>query len=388
MNQTLNIQVVKSANTFKALKVDWDSLYENAHEMTIFSSWEWMFTWWEVFADQFQRELHILCLYQNNELVGIAPFQIDLVYPKSLIQGKTLRFIGSGEAYEDSITSESQDFIVKQGFETTVINCISEYLEAHKKLWDFADFQFIQPDALILQCFTSSSTTIARSARQEGVRFYIPDYEIPDDYVQSLGKRWRKMFAKKSRLIERDGTVSIQSTETLEAVKPALTLLSDMHCSRWRAILGSCIFDSKRFYSFHEKILERLVPQKKAAIKTLMLNDKPLAAYYIFEDKGQVHYYQSGFYAEHANRYSPLFLLVVNEIKTVIEQGKKFDFMYDDAADSYKKRQYAASSEPMIRLFWTPQPLRLTIYNKSKSIKDKLSAIRETMRNKNKEKRG
>jgi len=388
MNPAINIQVVKSVDAFKGLKTDWNNLYKNVHESTIFSSWDWMFTWWEVFADQFQRELHILCLYQNNELVGIAPFQIDRVYPKSLIQGKTLRFIGSGEAYEDSITSESQDFIVKQGFETIAINCISDYLEVHKKLWDFADFQFIRPDALILQCFTSSNAPVARSARQEGVRFYIPDYETSDDYVQSLGKRWRKMFTKKSRLLERDGTVIIHSTEAKKAIKPALTLLSDMHCSRWREKLGTCIFDSNRFYTFHEKILERLVPQKKAAIKTLMLDDKPLAAYYIFEDKGQVHYYQSGFYAEHANRYSPLFILVVNEIKNAIEQGQYFDFMFDDNADSYKKRQYAASSEPMIRLFWTPQPLRLTIYNQSKSIKDKLSAMREIIRNKNKEKRG
>ena len=111
--KALSLRLIDSVEDFQALKTDWDTLYDKCEGGSIFSSWDWMFTWWEVFKDQFDRELFILALYQEGELVGLAPFQICTPpSPKSLIQGKTLNFIGNGEASEDAIVSEFQDFIV------------------------------------------------------------------------------------------------------------------------------------------------------------------------------------------------------------------------------------------------------------------------------------
>ncbi len=384
--QASSLRLVNSIEDFKLLQVDWDNLYDKCDRNSVFSSWDWVFTWWEVFKDQFERELFILCLYQKDELVGIAPFQISKSFPKSLVQGKTLQFIGSGEAYKDSIVSEFQDFIVLPEWESEMISLVSEYLIEYRSKWDFADFEFLLKDALILQCFDDGSkeynqdqSQIVRQKIEYGVRFSIPKMESYEEYQAHMGGRWRKMLGKKGRKLARDGEVRTESTETLDSIKPALAQLADMNCYRWKEKTGSCIFDSSRFVAFHQKIMTRLIPKNRAVIKTLYLDNDALASYYTFNDKGRIHYYQSGFHAQYANKYSPLFLLICNEIGESIKNNQMFDFMFADDSNSYKKDQYCCEYESMYRLRWTAQPIRFTAYSGAKKIQNNLQSIKSKL---------
>ena len=203
----------------------------------------------------------------------------------------------------------------------------------------------------------------------------IPELENLEDYLSGMGRRWRKMYAKKNRLLTRDGEVKIESTDTLEGFPEAFEQLSAMHCSRWKEKLDHCIFESSHFTTFHKKILERLLPEKKAFIKTLTLNNEKLATYYCLTDKGQIHYYQSGFYSTYANKYSPLFILVCKEIGQSIKNGQLFDFMYADSTNSYKQNQYNAKPVKMYRLRWTPNPIRMYIFRCVKVMKEKLTKL-------------
>lgn len=370
----LSTVLINSLEDFKLLKDQWDNLYQKCNRSSIFSSWEWMYTWWEVYKDQFKRQLYILCFYQDGKLIGIAPFQIDSRYPQSLVQGKTLRFIGLGDSRNDRVVSQYLDFIVSPGFESIIIDAVSNYLIQRKSDWHFADFEYLLEGSLILQCFISNKSKVARQKIDYGVKFTIPETDDFESYKKILGSRWRKMYLKKDRLLTRDGEVTIETTDTLNSIKPALDQLSKMHCSRWKGKVDHCVFESPRFLEFHQKVLTRLLPQNKAFIKTLSLNNEALASYYVFSDKGNIHYYQSGFYAKRANRYSPLFILVCKEIGRVIKNKQVFDFMYTDTTDSYKKNQYAAESEKMYRLRWTPHSYRLFIFRCAKAMQTKILA--------------
>jgi len=375
------IKLVNTIEGFKALEHDWNKLYEKSVRTTIFSSWDWMFTWWEVFHDELSRKLYILCLYDGDELLGIAPFHIYKHYPKSLVQGKTLQFIASGNKQDENVTSEYLDFIVLPEKESEMVVAVSEYLVKHKRQWDFADFEYLLEDALILDCF-KVKTKIARVEKQEGVRFYISPKKSFDEHKPLMGKRWRKMLDRKNRILERDHEVSIVTTDTEESLEPALALLADMHCSRIKDKVGYCAFDSKKFTQFHRTILKRFSPQNKAVIKTLYIGEEPLAIYYVFVDKGQWHYYQSGFYSEHANRYSPLFLLVCREIGETFKLNKVFDFMHAPSENSYKKEQYAAESTPMVQLYWSTMPIRFSIFNTAKFIRKELLSLKAKIKSK------
>jgi hypothetical protein len=381
--KALSLRLVNSVEEFHALQKEWDTLYDKCDRNSVFSSWDWAFTWWEVFNDQFDRELFILCLYQDEQLIGIAPLQICTPpAPKSLIQGKTLQFIGNGEAFDDSIVSEFQDFIVLPEFESEMIQTVSDYLVEHSNKWNFADFEFLLKDALILQCFSKMDSGIDRYKMEYGVRFSIPKMESFEQYKEQMGSRWKKMLTKKGNKLARDGEVTTVATESFDSIKPALDQIAEMNCTRWRERTGACIFDSNRFVEFHEKIMARLIPKNRAVIKTLQLDGEAMASYYTFNDKGRIHYYQSGFYAEYGNRYSPLFLLVCNEIGESIKNNQKFDFMFADDANSYKKDQYSCEHEPMYRLRWSSQKFRLPLFHSAKRAQNAVLSMKESLQKK------
>ncbi len=396
ITSALSLRLIDSIDDFQYLQKDWDALYDSCNRSRIFCSWDWMFTWWEVFKDQYDRELFILAIYQEDELVGLAPFQICTPpLPKSLIQGKTLYFIGNGESLDDSIVSECQDFIVSPEHESEMIQLVSEYLTKHSKKWNFADFEFLLKDALILQCFDDvgshgkrHASKINRYKMEYGVRFFIPKMESFEQYQEQMGKRWRKMFTKKGNKLLRDGEVTTLATESLDSIKPALDQLAEMNCSRWKDRTGSCIFDSNRFVAFHEKIMTRLIPKNRAAIKTLHLDGEALSSYYTFSDKGRIHYYQSGFHREYGNRYSPLFLLVCNEIGESIKNNQIFDFMFADEKTSYKKEQYSCEHEPMYRLRWSAQKHRLPLFHSAKYAQNIVTSLKQTLKEKFNKRRG
>ena len=394
--KALSLRLIDSIEDFRSLKKDWDVLYDKSERNSIFSSWDWMFTWWEVFKDQFDRELFILALYQESDLVGLAPFQICTPpLPKSLVQGKTLHFIGNGEAFDDSIISEFQDFMVLPEYELELIQLVSEYLTKHSDKWNFADFEFLLKDALILKCFDDVSpygsrhtNKVDRYKVKYGVRFSIPKMDSFEQYQEQMGKRWSNMFTKKGNKLLRHGEVTTVATESLDSISPALEQLAEMNSNRWRERTGKCIFDSSRFVEFHQKIMARLIPKKRAAIKTLYLDGEAMASYYMFTDKNQVHYYQSGFYKKYSNKYSPLFLLICNEIGESIKNNQMFDFMFADDVNSYKKEQYSCEHEPMYRLRWSSQKYRLPLFYFAKNAQNTVLSIKKTLKEKLNKKRG
>ena len=258
-------------------------------------------------------------------------------------------------------------------------SAVTEYLNKNWRKWDFADFQFLLESSNISKCFENQETKINTHLSQYGNRFYIPAVNDFDDFQDQLGNRWSKMFIKKSRKLDKDGDVRIDASSDIATARIAFKRLADMHEARWKNRTDVNIFRSKLFNEFHTKLLERLVPQNKAFIKTLFLNDEPLACYYYFTDKSQLHYYQSGFHTKHANRYSPLFLLVCHEINVAVNKKILFDFMFDENSLSYKKEQYAAQSKPMYRLMWSPYKSRMFKHKYAKVIQNKYLKIKSSL---------
>ena len=363
----LHTKIVSSPLEFKALESSWNQLYETLEDATIFSSWTWLFTWWETFSACDLRDLFILCSYDGEQLVGVAPFQIERKYPHTYIQGRTLRFLASGECLTDNVATPFVDLLILKGYEEVVISSIEHVLTEHQSRWDFAEFDFLLEDSLIFRCY-SRSEKIYQQRYANGYRYEIPTISDQDAYIETLARRWRKDFNKKDRVLNKAGELSIKQS-TLDTLDDSMDLLQAMHRDRWQARASFLVFESKHFDDFHREILRRLIPQNKAYIRTLYLNNEPLSCYYAFEDKNQIHYYQSAFYGTNANRYMPLFYLVCKEIGRAMEQGKRFDFMFDDNPESYKKHQYSAASKPMYRLVWTSSKCRLGVFNLYKKYK-------------------
>jgi len=42
---------------FAALKQEWEELYDNPPLVTLFQSWAWLYSWWEIYGERYELRL-------------------------------------------------------------------------------------------------------------------------------------------------------------------------------------------------------------------------------------------------------------------------------------------------------------------------------------------
>src|SRR3989338_3025855 len=133
MESVINLKIVRDEESFKAISYEWNCLLEKSSSDNIFLTWEWLYNWWEIFKEG--RKLNIITFWEEDELIGIAPFLIREVKHFGLIRYRKIEFLASGEDEEDEICSEYLNFIIKKEREEQVIDELINYLINNNE-WD------------------------------------------------------------------------------------------------------------------------------------------------------------------------------------------------------------------------------------------------------------
>src|SRR5260221_11509290 len=69
--RVMKLETVQSVEKFMSLRDEWNELVGRSATGFITQTWEWLFTWWEVFGEG--RALHIVLARDGERLVGIPP---------------------------------------------------------------------------------------------------------------------------------------------------------------------------------------------------------------------------------------------------------------------------------------------------------------------------
>ena len=68
-NSSLRYQIVNTGTEFEGMREEWSELLNDSDAGSVFLTWEWQFSWWEIFGG----ELHIVRVQIDNLTVGISP---------------------------------------------------------------------------------------------------------------------------------------------------------------------------------------------------------------------------------------------------------------------------------------------------------------------------
>ena len=391
LNLYNQIEVISNNDDFFSLREQWNEINEHSLNGNIFISWEWLYTWWETYQNQSNRSLYILkCTNSDNELLGIAPFQIINNPKKYFPCSRQLILIGTGETDGSHVFGEYMDLIIKKGHETSVVNALSNYLEQHKNLWDGARFNqqlvgshlksLFQKEHVIrsggqdfgaIKQHLLPNQAIELNIKENGFRTYIDLPETYKEYLMSLQKKMRNNITRTFTRLETEQTFSIDLVTTDSEVsaqmagKPsAIEILANLNRTRRGNMEKNSVFSQQNFELFHARLLKRLFPLNKVSLRILRFGDEPVAALYSFIDRDTVHAYQSGFETENGHRYSLLTTMLTQEISSSIDNPeiKRFNFMYSDQEGTYKKR-YSGTTEKMYDISYDNIGVKFSIYN-------------------------
>lgn len=349
------VRVVDNVDEFDNLKMAWEKIHSLSGNASIFSSFEWLRTWWDFYSDN--HKLFILLLYENDNLFGISPFILTAKKHRSGITARYLQFLGTGEPQHEEVNSELIDIISLPGYETKASDLTATFLLKCKHLWDISLFKDIRDDFLVnekLKRFLGLRSILKPALTPAGLEYVIDLPRTWGEYLNSLRKNSRKRLEYQERTLQRVTDVKFHLLSDKEQIDYMFSELKRLHDIRW-AESGEGAFSSQRNVDFHKKAIERLFEKGKAWIRIISINGRNVVASYNLEHNGTTYFYQIGRDVAPNNKikYGTIDNMVT--IKDSISKGNKtFDFL-KSTPDAYKL-DYGCKTIPMYNL---------EIYNKS-----------------------
>ena len=101
-----------SAADWFAREAEWAALVASSGADPLFLSWEWLTQWWRYFGAGGEHSLHILGVYRDARLIGVAPLYRSLQSRGPLV-GHSFQFIGLSRRDDAALISEYLDVIAR-----------------------------------------------------------------------------------------------------------------------------------------------------------------------------------------------------------------------------------------------------------------------------------
>jgi len=348
LGSQIRTECIQDTEQFRVLKDDWNQLVENSAHPQPFLLWEWIFTWWEVYAKS-SYQLTILTVYEDEKLVAIAPFYID--NSPILLKGR-LKMLGEGEAYEDEVVSHYPDVITLSEYREPVVDALVEYLLSHESSWSFGQFRFMLGNSVLNDMQKKLAAQYDHYTVNNSKSYAIELPQTPEEYVASLSRSMRKQYRSRLNRMEKSGEIKILSAHEFDDPHEALEILERLHRARWDTRSVGCIFDSIAFKTFHKTLLNRLLDQGIIDIRVMYHNGEAVAAVHNFNFHKRCYSYQSGFQSKDDKRFSPMVVFDILEIQALASAGYiQYDYLSAEGDQSYKEK-FKCETEPVYETLW------------------------------------
>jgi CelD/BcsL family acetyltransferase involved in cellulose biosynthesis len=260
------IDIVRTADALAACGPRWNDLLRESRADSIFLTWEWICSWSESFLGK-GRELLVLMLRDDQDLVGIAPWYINTVrvgpFPV-----RRLELLGTPEWGSDYV-----DVIARRGKEREVAEALCEYLCGDfEARWDCLLFRDVPADSIFMEFFMGALESRGKYlALKRGS--YCPYVDLPDGKKRlhdSMRPHRRLQFRRDLRLLNAVGPfrhTTVREADGIGSIRPFL----DLYELRWGKIPENHLL-------FLERFLRRSCRNRWVEINTLRAGDEDIAA--------------------------------------------------------------------------------------------------------------
>lgn len=185
----MEILEINKYKDFAALKPSWNNTLRTC-EHSVFSTWEWLSTWWKHFGND--KKLLLLIAKENDRMIGIAPLMYLVQKMFGLRMGK-IEFICTPH-------SDYNDFILTEKSEECIPLLINHLNNLPEK-WDCIDLIDIPENAKCLPILSKISTNLRQVHK-------CPYAHLPksyDAFLLGLKRKYRKELLRYVTLLEKDG---------------------------------------------------------------------------------------------------------------------------------------------------------------------------------------
>jgi CelD/BcsL family acetyltransferase involved in cellulose biosynthesis len=321
----MNVTIISTVEGFHSLRDEWNYLLENSKQKTIFLTWEWLYTWWQVYKCESQQ-LHICTVRDQGQLTGIAPLYIKKRYLTSVIY-----FLGS-----NIVCSDYLDFILLKTREEKSLFAIIDSIIKENDKWDVLSLRNIPADSnnipLIRSCFLVNRTIF------DEINTVCPYLNLQSNWESiyaTFSPMLKNIINKKFRKINKLHNIQYVEASPGKDIVSMFSRFIQLNRLRFKMKGKQSPFADKKFLEFHNHIIAVLNGRDMIKIAFLKADDELIAGIYLFKYNDKYLYYQGGFDPAWES-FSPGTLLSYFVIKDAHERKmKELDFLQGN--EDYKR---------------------------------------------------
>jgi hypothetical protein len=274
-----------------------------------------------------------MAVYNDDKLVGLAPFWVQQERLIGFGSLRVLRFIGSEEVCPDHL-----NIIVSRKNSKAICSAVWEHLYSKlRRDWDILEYNYVPSDSPVLNTLYRLSENDDRCPAAVITGYTICPYialpETWEQFVKTISADQKRDIKYSEDLLAKAGVLILKVCDSITELPLFMKTHIDLHRKSWKDRGESGSFNTERFRRFHNEFAHDLLLKGKLLLCSLELNDVPIGSFYGFEYNKVMHYYLIGVDRSAVPKASIGRVLVGRCIQIAIERGcREFDFLrgYED----------------------------------------------------------
>ena len=324
----LVIRKVTDTGEFESLREVWDELLEKSPDRNVYLTWEWLFTWWNYWAEG--KELNIVLIEKEGRPIGAAPL-MKWQWGKGPLKFSVLESIGMPESdYGGIILTDCKE---------EAILALMDYLEREMVDGNTVVRLSQMPEdsdvfLLIEQLCPSSLSSMFIGKREICLSPYLPLATTWDEYFQSHSRKRRGNLKRALKQLKQRYDVKYERYNAVNQAGYGVDKFLELKQKRLESKRLRGIWYEQRTRDFYTDVANAFARRGWLDLSILTADGKPLSAVYGSIYDGRFYYTNIAFDPEYSE-YSPGNLHIMYLIEDMFGNGlREFDFLRGD--ETYK----------------------------------------------------
>jgi len=318
----ITIRQITSTEEFRELELEWSTLFQHNIIQTAFLTWEWLFSWWQIYG--INKELWLITAYQNYKLVGIAPLMLEERI-KYKIKHRIICSLGTPQI-------DIGGFIMSKRPQL-IIAAISEFLIEKKHCWDLVEFNQFQENKSEIQYlapyFKKADYQISQKSN---LHFYIYIEKDWETFFSQFSQNLRGDLRRRLRRIKEYGKITFVHHSGSEVTWDDINTMFQINEYGHYPLL----YHSQKEVAFQRELFGAMKNKGWLDVFLLFLDDHPIAYRYGFTLNNKYEDWRNGFDTRH-KKHAPGKVLLLLTLQESAKQGYNIiDFLRGE--EEYKMR--------------------------------------------------
>lgn len=309
-----SLKVSKNLGELPITPGEWNQLVSQNEVNTVFQTWEWFESWWNVFGPD--NRLYIISVHQHQEVVGIASLMIEGRF------SRTVKFVGDGKA-------DYCDFIVKASAKSWVLGAMLEQIVRDAHLWDSVTLNNIPEESSTHDLLKEAC--VGRRIWLASRVLHVCPAVVEEGDGEEISKRIKKAtLTRRFNYLAKSGELEFFCITDEEVAVRYLEIFFEQHIERWSARERPSLFLEPKNRRFYRELVGSLLEKGWLLFSVLKYNGEPIAFHFGFDYNARIVWYKPSFDVSHAKR-SPGKVLLRFLLQYALERKREeLDFTIGD----------------------------------------------------------